>query len=244
MDNIMKITLGLFIALLVGFTGITGYTVYTETAYRNTLSGTYSYTCTITTDSPLFNVTLFIPVPMDTTGNSPMVSAYSSHTMKGVPADWETILFDTGKSTLLKVVTPAIVPPEGTSAQHPYTITFSSETTSRTPIDTRNPVEMSAMFRPVQELIEYTCQQGTADDTTRCFTYSTSVYADYSTAADTMVTITSAVTGKNSWKIFEPRSNEYHTAVRIRLKGENHGWAELEGELTSGTGTYAIPAGA
>lgn len=244
MDTIIKTTLGLFIALLVAFTGIISYTVYTETAYRNSLSGAYSYTCTITTDSPLSNVTLFIPVPMDNTGNSPMVSAFSSRMMNGVPAEWETTLFDTGKSTLIKVTTPAIVTPEGTSAQNPYTITFSSETTSGTPIDTRNPVEKSAMFRPVQALIEYTCPQGSADGTSRCYTYTTSVYADYSTAADTTVTITSAVTGKNTWKIFEPRSNEYHTAVRIRFKGENHGWAVLEGELTSGTGTYEIPAGA
>jgi hypothetical protein len=164
--------------------------------------------------------------------------------MNGVPADWETTLFDTGKSTLLKVTTPAIVTPEGTSAKHPYTITFSSVTTSRTPLDTRNPVEKSAMFRPVQALSENTCTQGPADGSSRCFTYKTSVYADYGTAADTTVTITSAVTGKNTWSIFEPRSNEYHTDISTSMKGENHGWALLEGELTSGTGTYDIPAGA
>jgi hypothetical protein len=163
--------------------------------------------------------------------------------MKGVPADWETTLFDTGKSTLLKVMIPAIVPPEGTSAQHPYTITFSSETPLRSPIDTRNPVEKSAMFRPVQAMNENTCPQGPAASIPRCFTYTTSLYADYRTAADTTVTITSAVTGKNTWTIFEPCSNEYHTVIGISMKGENHGWAVLKGELTNNNGTYDIPAG-
>ena len=244
MDKIIKTTLALFIVLLAAFTGIIAITVYQETAYRNTISGTYNYTCTITTDAPLFNVTFFIPVPMDTTGNSPMVSAFSSRMMNGVPAEWKTTLFDTGKATLVKVTTPAIVTPEGTSAQHPYTITFSSVATSRTPIDTMNPVEKSALFRPVQALNGNPCPQGTADSTSRCFTYTTSLYADYSTAAEATVTITSTVSGRNTWTIFESRSNEYHTAVSTMMNGENHGWVVLEGELTSGTGTYDIPSGA
>ena len=243
MDRIIKIVLGIFIVFLVAFTGITLYTGYTETAYRNTLTGSYTYSCNITTDSPLYNVTLFIPVPVDNTGNSPMVSEFSNHGMKGVPADWETTLFDTGKSTMLKVMTPAILPQEGTSAQHPYTITFLSETTSRIPVDSQNPVEKSAMFRPVQALSENTCPQGRAEGNSRCFTYTTSVYADYETAADTTVMITSAVSGKNTWKIFEPRSNEYNTEISISMKGETHGWAELTGELSSGIGTYDSPAG-
>ena len=244
MDKIIKISLGVFIVILVAFTAIITYTGYTETAYRNSITGTYTYTCTITTDAPLYNVTLFIPVPVDQTGNSPMVSEFSNHIMKGVPADWETTLFDTGKSTLLKVRTPAIVPPEGTSAQHPYTITFSSETRLRSPIDVRNPVEKSAVFRPLQAMTEIPCPQGQSGTSPRCFTYSTSLYADYGTAADTSVTITSAVTGRNSWTIFEPHSNEYHTKNSVRLKGENHGWAALSGELASDNATYDIPAGA
>jgi hypothetical protein len=244
MDKVIKTSLGLFMVILAAFTGIITYTGYTENAYRNTISGNYTYTCTIITDAPLYNVTLFIPVPADTTGNSPVISAFSSHTVSGVPAGWETTLYDTGKATMVKVTTPAVIPPAGTNAASPYTVTFSSDTASRTPIDTKDPVGKSAMFRPVQALSENTCPQGPADGNTRCFTYTTSVYADYGTAADTTVTITSAVSGKNTWTIFEPRSNEYHTDISTSMKGENHGWALLEGKLTSGTGTYDIPAGA
>ena len=63
-------------------------------------------------------------------------------------------MFKFSQTTLLKVTTPAVIPPEGTSAQHPYTVTFSSETPLRTPIDVRNPVGKSAMFRPVQDMNE------------------------------------------------------------------------------------------
>jgi len=244
MDRIIKITLCVFIVLFAPFAGMLAYTAYTGFAYRTTLTGTYTYSCTITTDSPLYNVTLFIPVPVDGNGNSPMASEFSNRTMQGVPPDWETTLFDTGKSTLLKVETPAIVPPEGTTASRPYTITFTSETASRSAIDTRDPVEKSTMFRPVQELGESACTQGPAGGSARCFTYTTAVYADYQASAGTTVTITSAVTGKNTWNIFGPHSNEYHTDISTRIEGENHGWAVFAGRLSSGTGTYDIPAGA
>jgi hypothetical protein len=244
MDKIIKITLGMFIVILVAFTAIPAFTAYTGTVYRNTISGTYTYTCTITTDAPLYNITLFIPVPVDRTGNSPMVSEFSSRLMKGVPADWETTLFDTGKSTMLKVVIPAILPPENTTASHPYMITFLSETALRSPVETLDPVERGVIFRPVQSLDENTCPKAGADKSTRCFTYTTSVYADYLTNADTTVTITSDVTGKNTWTIFEPHSNEYHSGISISMKGEHKGWADFKGELTSGTGTYDIPVSA
>lgn len=244
MDRIIRITLCIFIVIFIAFAGMLAYTAYTESAYRDTLSGTYTYSCTLTTDASLYNVTIFIPVPVDRNGNSPMASAFSNRSMNGVPADWETTLFDTGKSTLLKVVTPAIIPPEGTTASNPYTITFSSVAVSRTPVDTRDPVEKSAMFRPVQALEENTCTQEPAGGSSRCFTYTTAVYADYQTSPGTSVTISSAVTGKNTWNIFGPHSNEYHTDISTRMDGENHGWAVLKGRLSGGTGSYDIPAGA
>lgn len=240
MDRMIGITLCVFIVIFAPFAGMLAYTAYTESAYRNTLSGTYTYSCTITTDAPLYNVTLFIPVPVDRHGNSPMASGFSNRTMKGVPADWETALFDTGKSTLLKITTPAIVPPEGTTASHPFTVIFSSEFSSRAPIDTLGPVANSAMFRPVQALNENACPGGRSGGSARCFTFTTAVFADYQTAAETTVTITSSLTGKNTWTIFEPESNEFHSDVSLSMRGENHGWGVLDGELTSGTGTYAV----
>jgi hypothetical protein len=242
MDKIIRITLGLFIIILTAFTGILSYNGFVENAYRNTITGTVAFSCTITTDAPLYNVTFFIPVPTDRTGNSPMVSEFSNNTMKGVPAGWETTLFDTGKATMLKITTPAILPPEGTTASSPFTVTFSSETLARSPIETQDPVAGGIMFRPVRALIENNCLQGKAGNGSRCFAYAMSLYADYHTSRNTTVTIHSAIAGKNTWKIFEPRSNEYYSEIGIVFLGENHGWAEMEGKLSSGTGTYDVPA--
>jgi hypothetical protein len=241
MDKIVGITLCLFIIILVPFAGIGSYNGYVESAYRNTITGTYNYTCIITTEAPLYNVTLFIPVPADRSGNSPVVSGFSSGTMNGIPADWETTLYDTGKATMLKVTTPAIQPPEGTTASSPYTVLISSETTGRFPVETWDPVAAGVLFRPPQSLSEMSCPPEYSGAGSRCFTYTTSLFAEYNTSADNTVTITSSVDGRNAWKIFEPRSNEYHTIIGVTLRGENHGWTAPDGRLSTGIGTYDAP---
>jgi hypothetical protein len=241
MDKIIRIICCLLLIILVPFAGIGVYNGYVESAYRNTITGTYNYTCIIATAAPLYDVTLFIPVPTDRSGNSPWVSGFSSGTMNGIPADWETTLYDTGKATVLKVTTSAIQPPEGTTASSPYTVILSSETTERFPVETRDPVAAGVLFRPPQSLREQSCPPAYAGTGSRCFTYTTSLFADYNTSAENIVTITSSVDGRNAWKIFEPRSNEYHTMISITLQGENHGWTAPSGRLYTGIGTYDAP---
>ena len=242
MDKVMKITLGLFFIILASFAGMLAYNGYVDTAYRNTITGTYTYTCNITTDAPLYNVTLFIPVPADREGNSPVVSALSSRAVSGIPADWETNLYDTGKSTMVKVMTPAIVPPAGTSKSNPYTISLSFESRSGSPVDTRNPGEKSAVFRPMQDIRERTCVLSTGTQAP-CSSFTTTIYADYQARPDAHVKITSGFVGRNTWTIFGPQSNEFQSEISLGLTGENHGWANAEGQLVTGIGTYAVPAG-
>lgn len=244
MDFVMKTTLCLFLVILGAFTGVITYNRYVETEYRSTINGTYTYSCTITTDGPLSNVTLFLPVPADDAGNSPIVSAYSSRTVTGIPAGWETTLYDTGKATMLKVEAAAVIPPEGTNASAPYRVTFSTETEGRAAIETRDPrTGGGAMFRPMQGLNAAACPPEVTGGNSSCFSYNTPLYADYGTAANTNVIITSAVNGENTWTIFGPRSNGFHAGIDTVLRGPNHGWTTAAGTLVAGLGNYEPPFG-
>ena len=243
MDKIIRISLSLFIVILIAFTSVIAYQVATETAYLNSLSGTYSYKFTITTDSKLSNVTLFIPVPADSRGYSPVVAGYSARTVAGTPDDWTVTLYDTGKATMVRVDTPAINPPSGTSAANPFTLTLSSDMKSGTTINTREPVNNSAMFHPVRNLQTVTCPPAVpaGKGTPQCYHYITSLYADYEAGPDASVTITSTIIGNNSWKIFESGSNEYATATSLQMTGSRHGWETMTGTLISGIGSYDTP---
>jgi hypothetical protein len=243
MDKIIKITLSLFVVILIAFTSVIAYQVATETAYLNSLSSTYSYKFTITMGSKLSNVTFFIPVPADPRGYSPIVAGYSARNIAGIPDDWTVTLYDTGKATMVRFDTPAITPPAGTSAANPFTLTLSSDMKSGTIINTREPVNNSAMFHPVRNLQAVTCPPAVTagKGTPQCYHYITSLYADYEAGPDASVTITSTITGKNSWKIFESGSNEYATATSLQMTGTRHGWETMTGTLITGIGSYDTP---
>lgn len=243
MDKIIKITLGAFIIILIGFISVVFMNAYIGNAYLASLSGTYTYTTTITTDSRLSNVTLFIPVPENLTGNSPVIAEFSAGTVAGIPAGWTSTLFDTGKTTLVKITAPAITPPEGTTPEKPFTITLSVNTSSKNRIETLNPVENGVIFRPVQNLKAVNCPENSPVSTgsERCYEYETTIYADYLSSPNASVSISSDLAGKNSWKIFELHSNEYRTRITVGMSGENHGWTTAKGVLTSGIGMYDEP---
>src|SRR5512136_2284495 len=137
MDRIIRISLGLFTVITVVFLSAFSYQVFVEKAYLSSLSSTYSYACTLTTDSALSNVTLFLPVPADPSGNSPIVAQFSAQDIAGLPDDWTVILYDTGKATMVQITTPSIIPPPGTTPEQPYRILLSSDVKSDTVIDTR-----------------------------------------------------------------------------------------------------------
>ncbi|WP_321507332.1 hypothetical protein [uncultured Methanoregula sp.] len=240
MDRIIRLTLALFVIILVSFSAVFMYTAYVGNAYRSSLSSTYTYTCTFSTDSPLYNVTFFIPVPANKAGNSPMVSRISAHDIPGMPELWQTTLFDSGKMTMLKITTPSIVPPAGTTKENPYVIRFGTELATKGPIDTADPILDSAMFRPVQNVQKADCRKDSPAGSS-CFTYITSFYADYSSNPNAEVRFTSGVIGDNSWKIFEPQSNEYRTDISLLMFGENHGWTSAQGFLERGIGSHDAP---
>jgi hypothetical protein len=243
MDRIINISLGLFMILVIVFASVVSYQIFVETAYRTSLSSTYSYTCTLTTDSTLSNVTFFLPVPANPSGNSPVVAQFSDQAITGLPTNWSVILYDTGKATLVRMSTPLITPPAGTLPEKPYSIVLSSYMKSGTVIDTRDPIQNSAFFHPVRDLRQVSCPPDSSREngTPRCYHYLTALYADYQAVPGASVTITSSITGNNSWKIVEPGSNEYSTSIHLMMVGENHGWKNVSGFLRSSTGIYDAP---
>ncbi|MDD1687210.1 hypothetical protein [Methanoregula sp.] len=242
MDRIIKITVSLFVVILVAFVAVIGYTGYIENAYRSSLTSTYSYSCTITTDSPLTNVTFFLPVPADRTGNSPVIAQISARDITGIPDTWNTELYESGKSTLVKITIPSLVPPEGTTPKNPFSITFSTNITSKEIIDTRDPVTNSAMFRPVKDVRETECEDSNVIASGgKCSAYLTSLYARYDADPNAAVSIRSSVAGKNQWKIFEPRENEYRTSIYVLMFGPQDGWTLVKGDLEDGMGAYDAP---
>jgi hypothetical protein len=248
MDRIIKITLSVFIIVLVAFVAMISYGWFVENTYRSSLTSTYTYACTISTDSALHNATFFIPVPSLTSGNSPIIARISGHEVTGVPPSWKTELYDTGKGVLVKVTVPELAVPAGTSAKNPYAVTMSTEIVSDTPIDTANPMANSPLirpvYRPVQDLSSASCMDnGSNGSGARCYDYQTSLFTSYSADPNAAVSIRSTLVAKNSWNVFEPASNEYRNDYSVLLYGEQKGWTAIQVTLEDGIGAVPPAAG-
>jgi hypothetical protein len=243
MDKIIKITLGLFLVILLVFVSVASYNYYVETAYRTSLVSTYSYSCTITTSTQLSNVTFFLPLPARVTGNSAVIERIGAGDISGFPGDWMAVLFGTEKATHLKIFTPVIGQPSGSGGAGATSVTFSVTTRSPKIIDTRSPLAGDAVFRPVQDMKDATCpsEAGSAIGSPACSVYTTSLYAKYDAAPDASVSIHAEITGRNNWKIFQPAYNEYRNTFDVSLNGAASGWVPARGWLESGIGSYDVP---
>ena len=172
------------------------YFGYTDVAYRNSLSANYLYTCTISTNDVLTNVTLFLPVPAEPNGNSPVVTQISNHDVSGVPDTMNLTLYDTGKATLLKVSANSIGSPVINGTTQPVTVMFTVNESSHEHIDTTSPVQNAAVFRRLTgftRLPVFLPWIVTSNTSPVCYQYLTYTYADYSAAPSTTVNINESV---------------------------------------------------
>jgi hypothetical protein len=243
MDKVIKFTAAVFIVIILVFISILAYNAFVENAYRQSLVSTYSYKCTISSDAVLTNVTLFIPVPVDNAGNSPIVERFSVREVNGLPPEWKTTLVGSNKGTMVKISIPVINPAQNGATGKEFTIELTLRAPSPRLIDTRAPLVNDAMFHPVQDLRNADCRETTGGGTGKgtCYSYSGAVYADYSSSLDAHVSIGSDVVGRNEWKIFEPAFNEYRTSISVLMTGDHHGWVIARGFMEVGVGSYDAP---
>ena len=239
MDKILKITTAVLILGIIGFGSYLSWIWFAAYAYHSSQNGTFSYSLNITTDSPITNMTLFIPVPESRGGNSFVIEQFSSHSIGGIPPGWETTLYSTGKSTLVKITAHTINLPNGTTPQNPYNVAIAVQNSGPFIIETKSPLEQGIMFRSIENEKNSSCPTGVNGD---CYSYDIPVYADYIAPAGSHVAIASSFTGRNDWKILEPDSNEFYTDFSLSLTGEHHGWAQAQGMIAEGIGSYNYPA--
>jgi len=243
MDKVIKTAAGLFIIIFILSVSMVSYTVFVENAYRESLTSAYIYTCTISTDSVLSNVTLFIPVPSYRTGSSPIIERFSVRGIDGIPSEWKTTLIGSKKGTYVEIKTPVLAPVQNRTTGNGSAIELSLSTVSPRLIDTRDPEENDAVFHPMQDIRQVDCPATVVGATNKsaCYTYQSSIYADYSAIPSARVTISSDITGKNTWKIFEPAENEYRASISAQMSGDHHGWTVAKGFLETGIGSYNPP---
>ncbi|MBX0296158.1 hypothetical protein [Haloarcula nitratireducens] len=115
--------------------------------------------------------------------------------------------------------------------------TFTVTTASADRIDTADPFDDEPMLSRSYNRSAVECTFG-ADSRHRCYEYDGRVYANYDTANDTTVYLSSELSGRNEWFSGGWSGNEYREWVHVELQGPQDGWYLAEGELEVGSGSY------
>ena len=232
-----KILRGLVVLLILCFVLMGSpflFQWYMERAYTSSLNSTFYYEASITTNSSLENITLFLPLPVDATGTSPIIESIGSGTISGTTMGWNFSIYGANNESLLKVWTDYL-PPMIEGAQQ-VTYRFNSTAMIHTALNVTHPVEKGYTLQPKHHLPDTMSDGREALQYPLAYTYSSIAYVSYEAPESAMVEITVILEGKNSWYILRQYHNEYRDSLSASFQGSTEGWHEIDGVLITGVG--------
>lgn len=237
MDRTLSRVLVVLVVVSVIFLAAISITLYVEITYRATLSGTYDYRVSITSDTTLENVTLYLPIPTRGPENSAVLEAIGAGGLRGLPRGWKTSLIGTEKFTMLEVTAPEIA---ASPVGRPYLLSVSAHTAG--PIDTRNAGTGDLVLVPSAMRTPAVCENidAQASPDTHCELYRGSAYADFTAPGNVRLSVFIFLSGRNTWDVFGPSSNEYQDGLQVTFSGGTRGWHTGDGILVTGIGDYGI----
>lgn len=167
----------------------------------------YDYWVTITPNKTIYNITLFLPVPM-LNGEVHYLVFDAINASK--PSDWKCNIVDTEYGKMLRISADIITPDY-------HSIKIVEHTTHT--INTKNPVGNEPIFYP------------RVNNTGR--NYVTYIYADYNTSTDTKVVICMGIKGSNERGVLGgTQLEQYRDGIGFyTIEGESHDWHEDNGVL-------------
>jgi hypothetical protein len=238
MDRTLLAVLAVLAVALVIFIAAFSVTVYVGMRYRSTFTGTYLYEVTIIPDAPLGNVTLYIPVPARGRETSPVAQGIGSGNLQGVPARWNTSLIGTEKFTMLEITARELDPGCGCAP-----MILSVNARSLSPVETREPATGDILLGTAGEGPVACDETGNGESPEmQCRSSHGQAYADFTAPEGATLTVLVSLTGRNSWDVFGPASNEYRDRLRFAFTGGDQGWHAGEGTLVTGIGDYRYAA--
>jgi hypothetical protein len=221
MDRTLLAGLAVLAVALVIFTAAFSVTVYMGIRYRSTFQGSYEYQVGITPDAPLGNVTLYLPIPARGREKSPVAERIGSGALQGVPAGWNVSLIGTEKFTMLEVTAREIDPGCGCAP-----LILSVDALSRSRVETREAATGDLVIDTLAGKEKVPCGgrvYGVPPDAA-CVAYRGRIYASGTAPANSTLTVSITLVGKNSWDVFGPSSNEYRDGLMVTIPGAPGGY--------------------
>lgn len=237
MDRTLTLVLAVLVVASVVFLAAISLTAYMGITYRATLSSTYEFRVSITSDATLGNVTLYLPIPARGPGNSAVLEGIGAGGLTGVPRGWNLSFIGTEKFTMLEVTARELAPsPVG----RPYLLSINSRVQG--PIRTRDAGSTDLVLVPAAKRSPVACggMDSEASPEMRCEVYQGPAYADFTAPGNVHLTVFISMNGRNTWDVFGPSFNEFQDGLQVSFTGRARGWRTGDGILVTGIGDYGI----
>jgi hypothetical protein len=230
-----RILQGLIAILAIVFVVLAGPFIASsvlEQIYSATRESELQYSLTITTSSALSDVTLFIPLPTDGKGMSPVIQLLGTGNQSTTFGRFDASIYGANNESYLRLSTDLLYGPlNATELTYFFTITADSSA-----LHTRLPLRYDYTLLPKQSLIEVSCGTVPCVGQPLCFQYQSLIYASYNTSPDARVEIRADLSGSNQWKIVRESRNGYTDSLVVQLHGPASGWYTADGYLVTSCG--------
>lgn len=210
--------------------------------YDKSLRSSYDYDVTLTADSTLSNVILYLPLPVINNTSSVGMDIVE-HDFNDDYSSWEYALVNTDYGLMLSMENEKVEPKYTASNKYSEkiqrpSVDFSTIVFSNQTIDTMNPVGNTLVLMPKYNLTHNVGAREAYSPQYKQFNYESRMYAYYETSSDANVSISIYLDARNEWWIGGWQSNSYREDMEIKLFGSQDGWTTVSGELVTGEGTY------
>ncbi|MDD1678958.1 MAG: hypothetical protein LUO93_07255 [Methanomicrobiales archaeon] len=231
-DRVLRVLIAVLVILFAVTAGPFLVCSIQQKMYQATLSSELRYTLTITTSSTLSAATLFIPLPTDSAGASPVSELIGTGNASMVFAGWQTSIFGANNESYLKLSTDLLPGPMvGTASTYNFTLIAPAPV-----LNTRDPVRYDYTLFPKQDLTAIRCEPIYVGEGAVCYRYQSLIFASYNTSPEARVEVRVALSGSNRWEILREYLNEYTDSTLVVLYGPVEGWHTAEGWMVISIG--------
>jgi hypothetical protein len=201
----------------------------------------YNYELSIQSSAPIYNLTLYLPLPIQNgipkigtlllTGETFVKNPPNRSYIHGpLPPNSHFAIEDVNGIPYLKITADAIIPDQEYDFHYGESIDTPAYTYL---VNTRYPLGNESVFLPKYNLSEYVHLPAQLN-------YTTLIYADYQMEGEGTVVIWDMLSASNSWYLTSDASigNHYADNIDLQLYENQSGWRKVKGSMAIGTGRY------
>ncbi|KAB1198709.1 MULTISPECIES: hypothetical protein [Haloferax] len=260
-------TLGIVAVALLVVVAVVGGGLWTvgRLSFLDSYGSEYDYTVRVSADEQITNVTIFVPLPVYE-GHSEIGAVVESRDYLK-PDAWSYDVVETRHGPMLRLRADELpgeptyhravieddrlvrweqIPPEEYARNDSETlrvehdaIEVNARLTVDRSVDTKSPARTEPVLHPRSNPRAVPCDWPHDSDETQCYSYDSLIFVEYDGPETTRLTVTTELSGTNSWWVGGWNFNEYTDRITVYdLPADQRGWVVVEGELQTGVGNY------